>query len=79
MRKVVSARMYESHGGLTSDFYIVSLSCRTVIYKGMFLSYQLGAYYSDLSNSLFESAWRLSTSAFRPTPFRRGGWPIPIG
>ena len=72
VRKVISARMYESLGGLTADFYVVSMSCRTVIYKGMFLSYQVAAYYPDLSDPRFESALALVHSASRPTPSRRG-------
>ncbi len=69
VRKVISARMYESLGGLTGDFYIVSMSCRTVIYKGMFLSYQLGAYYADLSDPLFESALALVHQRFSTNTF----------
>ena len=69
IRKVISARMYISHGGLTSDFYVVSMSCRTMIYKGMFLSYQLGAYYADLSNPLFESALALVHQRFSTNTF----------
>src|SRR5690606_21975756 len=33
---------------LPGDFYICSLSCRSVIYKGMFLAEQLTAFYPDL-------------------------------
>ena len=47
-RKVMSSRIYGAYGGLHNDFYIVSLSCRTIVYKGMFLAFQLGAYYRDL-------------------------------
>ncbi|MET0169102.1 MAG: glutamate synthase subunit alpha, partial [Aliihoeflea sp.] len=56
LRKVVSARMYEHSGGRDDGFYIVSISCRTIVYKGMFLAYQVGAYYTDLSDPRFESA-----------------------
>ena len=37
-----------------NDFYVVSMSCRTLVYKGMFLAAQLGAYYSDLHDPDFE-------------------------
>ena len=43
----------QAYGGLKNDFYIVSMSCRTVVYKGMFLAYQLGAYYRDLHDPRF--------------------------
>jgi len=61
------------------DLYICSLSCRSVIYKGMFLAEQLTAFYPDLADERFVSAFaiyhqRYSTNTF-PTwrlaqPFR---------
>ena len=61
------------------DFYICSLSCRSVIYKGMFLAEQLSAFYPDLLDERFVSNFaiyhqRYSTNTF-PTwhlaqPFR---------
>jgi glutamate synthase (NADPH/NADH) large chain len=61
------------------DFYICSLSCRSVIYKGMFLAEQLTAFYPDLLDPRFVSSFavyhqRYSTNTF-PTwnlaqPFR---------
>ncbi|GIK98464.1 MAG: glutamate synthase [Alphaproteobacteria bacterium] len=61
------------------DFYICSLSCRSVIYKGMFLAEQLTAFYPDLLDERFVSNFaiyhqRYSTNTF-PTwhlaqPFR---------
>jgi len=62
-----------------TEFYICSLSCRSVIYKGMFLAEQLTAFYPDLLDDRFESNFaiyhqRYSTNTF-PTwslaqPFR---------
>ncbi len=61
------------------EFYICSLSCRSVIYKGMFLAEQLTAFYPDLLDGRFVSNFaiyhqRYSTNTF-PTwhlaqPFR---------
>jgi glutamate synthase (NADPH/NADH) large chain len=61
------------------DFYICSLSGRSIIYKGMFLAEQLTAFYPDLLDPRFESNFaifhqRYSTNTF-PTwwlaqPFR---------
>ena len=61
------------------DFYICSLSCRSIIYKGMFLAEQLTAFYPDLLDERFVSRFaiyhqRYSTNTF-PTwqlaqPFR---------
>ena len=62
-----------------TEFYICSLSCRSVIYKGMFLAEQLTAFYPDLLDDRFVSNFaiyhqRYSTNTF-PTwklaqPFR---------
>ena len=51
------------------DFYLPSLSCRTVCYKGMFMAWQLFAYYPDLADERVTSALaivhqRYSTNTF---------------
>jgi len=51
------------------DFYICSLSCRSVIYKGLFLAEQLTTFYPDLLDDRFVSAFaiyhqRYSTNTF---------------
>ena len=51
------------------DFYISSLSCKTMCYKGMFMAWQLFAYYPDLNDERFASALaivhqRYSTNTF---------------
>ena len=56
------------------DFYICSFSCRSIIYKGMFLAEQLTAFYPDLLDERFISNFaiyhqRYSTNTF-PT------WPL---
>jgi len=50
-------------------FYIASLSCKTIVYKGLFTAPQLSGFYKDLSNSEFDSAvavvhQRYSTNTF---------------
>ncbi len=69
VRKVISARIYERYSGLQNDFYIVSLSCRTLVYKGMFLGWQVGAYYRDLHDPAFESALSLVHQRFSTNTF----------
>ncbi|MFY1708538.1 glutamate synthase large subunit [Tritonibacter scottomollicae] len=49
--------------------YIASLSCRSIIYKGMMLAEQVAVFYPDLMNERFESAFaiyhqRYSTNTF---------------
>jgi len=52
-----------------TGFYICSLSCRSVIYKGMMLAEQVAEFYPDLKDPRFESAFaiyhqRYSTNTF---------------
>src|SRR5262249_53108428 len=56
LRKTVSATIYHRHERRLAGYYPVSVSCRTVVYKGMFLADQLGTYYPDLHDPDFESA-----------------------
>ena len=49
--------------------YFPSLSCRTLIYKGMFTTPQLGAFYPDLADERVESALALVHSRFSTNTF----------
>ncbi|MCQ2109921.1 MAG: glutamate synthase large subunit [Bacteroidaceae bacterium] len=51
------------------DFYIVSLSNRIIIYKGMLTSTQLREYYLDLSSPFFTSGLALVHSRFSTNTF----------
>ena len=46
------------------DTYVVSLSSRTIVYKGMFLVGQLRSFFLDLQNPLYKSAIALVHSRF---------------
>jgi glutamate synthase (NADPH/NADH) large chain len=69
LRKTISGIMHGKRGRSTSHYYPVSLSCRTMIYKGMFLADQLGAYYPDLHDPDFESALALVHQRFSTNTF----------
>jgi glutamate synthase (NADPH/NADH) large chain len=69
LRKVISNTINGDTGGRDIGFYTVSLSCRTLVYKGMFLAYQLGAYYSDLHHPKFASALALVHQRFSTNTF----------
>ncbi len=52
-----------------TDFYICSLSCRSIVYKGLFLAEQLDVFYPDLGDARFVSSYaifhqRYSTNTF---------------
>ncbi len=69
LRKVISNTINGENGGRDIGFYTVSLSCRTLVYKGMFLAYQLGAYYQDLQEPAFASALALVHQRFSTNTF----------
>jgi glutamate synthase (NADPH/NADH) large chain len=68
-RRIEKAVMTES----IKDFYICSLSCRSIIYKGMFLAEQIDIFYPDLRDERFTSNFcvyhqRYSTNTFPSWP-----------
>jgi glutamate synthase domain-containing protein 2/glutamate synthase domain-containing protein 1/glutamate synthase domain-containing protein 3 len=59
----------DKFGDQAEDFYVTSLSCRTICYKGMFMAWQLFDYYPDLADERILSALaivhqRYSTNTF---------------
>ncbi|HEY7458361.1 MAG TPA: glutamate synthase large subunit [Xanthobacteraceae bacterium] len=74
LRKTISGRIYQQRERNLSGYYPVSLSCRTVIYKGMFLADQLATYYPDLHDPDFESALALVHQRFSTNTFP--SWPL---
>jgi glutamate synthase (NADPH) large chain len=69
LRKVISNAAYEQKAPREMGFYPVSMSCRTVVYKGMLLANQLGGYYRDLEDPRFESALALVHQRFATNTF----------
>src|SRR4051812_42251497 len=51
------------------QFYVPSMSARTVCYKGMLLAYQVGEYYLDLKDARVESALALVHQRFSTNTF----------
>ena len=52
-----------------NDFYICSLSCRSVVYKGMFLAEQLTAFFPDLLDKRFVSRFALYHQRYSTNTF----------
>jgi glutamate synthase (NADPH) large chain len=69
LRKTISGAFYRRYERRTSGYYPVAISCRTVIYKGMFLADQLGTYYPDLRDPDYESALALVHQRFSTNTF----------
>jgi glutamate synthase (NADPH/NADH) large chain len=68
-RKVISNQIFKETDGRDNGFYMVSMSCRTIVYKGMFLADQLGPYFKDLTDPRFESALALVHQRFSTNTF----------
>jgi glutamate synthase (ferredoxin) len=55
--------------GGAESWYVASLSCQTIVYKGMLLTDQLGKYFPDLQNPAMETAIGLVHSRFSTNTF----------
>jgi len=55
--------------GMHDGVYFPSLSARTIVYKGMLTTSQLGAFYPDLTDERFETAMALVHSRFSTNTF----------
>ncbi|MFM8606538.1 MAG: glutamate synthase large subunit [Hyphomicrobiales bacterium] len=69
LRKVISNTIYNLNNPATAGFYPVSLSARTLVYKGMLLATQLGDYFPDLKDKRLESAVALVHQRFSTNTF----------
>ena len=69
LRKAIEKAVSKSKLKVKRSFYIVSLSTRTIIYKGMLTSLQLRYYYLDLINPYFTSGLALVHSRFSTNTF----------
>ena len=63
------AHMTIRHPGVDRHWYPASISCRTIVYKGMLMPMQVGRYYPDLSDPDMESALGLVHSRFSTNTF----------
>ena len=68
-RKKIERTMLQSGLGEDREFYIVSLSTRQMIYKGMLSSHQLRSYFPDLSHPHFTSRVAMVHSRFSTNTF----------
>ncbi|CAN5207722.1 hypothetical protein BH20ACT3_BH20ACT3_18710 [soil metagenome] len=71
---VVRKRIEHEIGDADRRVYFPSLSCRTVVYKGMLTTPQLRDFYPDLADQRVESALALVHSRFSTNTFP--SWPL---
>ena len=78
IRKRIENRIRKSDIPTREDFYIVSLSTKNIVYKGMLSSLQLRNYFPDLTNSYFTSGLALGALPFQHQHFPHLGLAQPF-
>ncbi|MEY2793715.1 MAG: Glutamate synthase, partial [Bacteroidota bacterium] len=68
-RQYVTKLLNDTIPGLNNNFYFTSLSCRTIIYKGMLTTMQVPGYFVDLHQENFTSALAIVHSRFSTNTF----------
>ena len=74
IRKTASAAIQALKLTHSREYYVPSMSCRTVIYKGLLLANQVGQYYLDLQDVRTVSALALVHQRFSTNTFPE--WPL---
>jgi len=74
IRKTASAAIQALKLTHSREYYVPSMSCRTVIYKGLLLADQVGVYYKDLADERVVSALALVHQRFSTNTFPE--WPL---
>lgn len=69
IRRLAEKKIIPLSEGMGTDFYIASLSSRTIVYKGMLTSLQLRHFYLDLSDLDFKTAMAMVHSRFSTNTF----------
>jgi glutamate synthase (NADPH) large chain len=78
IRRLIEKTVMDADIANKKDFYVCSLSSSTIIYKGMFLAYQLEQYYPDLKDKKFKSALGLVHQRFSTNTFPTWGLAQPF-
>jgi len=74
IRKTASAAIQALQLTHSREYYVPSMSCRTIIYKGLLLADQVGQYYLDLKDPRTTSALALVHQRFSTNTFPE--WPL---
>src|SRR5574343_206288 len=74
IRKTASAAIQKLKLTHSREYYVPSMSCRTIIYKGLLLADQVGKYYFDLQDPRCVSALALVHQRFSTNTFPK--WPL---
>jgi glutamate synthase domain-containing protein 2/glutamate synthase domain-containing protein 1/glutamate synthase domain-containing protein 3 len=74
IRKTASSAIQRLKLTHSREYYVPSMSCRTIIYKGLLLADQVGKYYKDLQDPRVTSALALVHQRFSTNTFPE--WPL---
>ena len=74
IRKTASGAIQRLKLTHSREYYVPSMSCRTVLYKGLLLANQVGQYYRDLADPRAVSAFALVHQRFSTNTFPE--WPL---
>ncbi|MBK7530588.1 glutamate synthase-related protein [Piscinibacter sp.] len=74
IRKTASSAIQALKLTHSREYYVPSMSCRTIIYKGLLLADQVGKYYKDLQDPRVTSALALVHQRFSTNTFPE--WPL---
>ena len=74
IRKTASTKIQSLNLTHGREYYVPSMSCRTIIYKGLLLADQVGKYYLDLQDPRVTSALALVHQRFSTNTFPE--WPL---
>ena len=74
IRKRVETAILGDDLAADSEFYICSLSSRTLVYKGLIMAHQISSFYQDLAAEDMESAFALVHSRFSTNTL--GSWKL---
>jgi glutamate synthase (NADPH/NADH) large chain len=74
IRKTASSKIQSLNLTHSREYYVPSMSCRTIIYKGLLLADQVGKYYLDLQDERVVSALALVHQRFSTNTFPE--WPL---
>ena len=74
IRRTASSAIQKLQLTHSREYYVPSMSCRTVIYKGLLLAHQVGQYYRDLQDARATAAFALVHQRFSTNTFPE--WPL---
>jgi len=69
IRKATENKIFKSKMAAKEDFYVPTLTCRIIIYKGLLLPEQMEEYYPDLLDPEFDSALALVHQRYSTNTF----------